>query len=141
MELLQKYLVVLGERAAKIRERDLQDEAKAEASDDEESIKFCAENKNVRDDEDIDSDIFTTPILAKFQEMYDGGELSEGEDEELDFTTCFDNIDELLFFLEAYQAFSQRDSGTYQQLWQSFSETEKTRLTELVYEAKTRKEQ
>jgi len=59
-------------------------------------------------------------------------------DDDDDFDTLIDEIDEILFFLEALQAFSIRDDPVFNQLMNTLSEEEKKQFQELNLEANAR---
>jgi len=52
--------------------------------------------------------------------------------------SLIDDVDEIVFFLEAFQSISKRDTAIYQQLLSTFTTEEQNKLQELANEANQR---
>jgi len=77
-------------------------------------------------------------IITKLAEFYEDASSNESVEEDDDFTSLIDEIDELLFFLEAFRVFSGREGPIYQKLLQTFTQEEQVKLQELGNEANER---
>jgi len=80
--------------------------------------------------------MFNGMYISKIAELYEDASDESIEDDE--FTSLIDDIDELLFFLEAFRVFSNREGPTYQKLLQTFTQEEQVKLQELGNEANNR---
>jgi len=93
------------------------------------------------DDEDVAPDMLNGAIFSRIVELYHNDD-SDQDDKEIEddyeFTTLIDRIDEVVFFLEAFRSISQRDNVIYQQLLSTFSPEEQLKLQELANEANQR---
>jgi len=79
-------------------------------------------------------------MLTKLAELYEDAPSDESIEEDDDPSSLVDDIDELLFFLEAFRVFSSREGPIYQKLLQTFTQEEQVKLQELGNEANTRQE-
>jgi len=93
------------------------------------------------DDEDVAPDMLNGAIFSRIVELYHNDD-SDQDDKEIEddyeFTTLIDRIDEVVFFLEAFRSISQRDNVIYQQLLSTFSPEEQLKLQELANESNQR---
>jgi len=76
-------------------------------------------------------------IFSRLAELYDDAP-SDSIEDDTEITSLIDDVDELLFFLEAFRVFSNSDSSIYQNLLQTFTPEEQVKLQELGNEANTR---
>jgi len=95
-------------------------------------------NKIYDDDEDVAPDMFNGVYISKIAELYEDAPSDESMEEDQEFTSLIDDIDELLFFLEAFRVFSNREVPIYQKLLQTFTQEEQVKLQELGNEANNR---
>jgi len=89
------------------------------------------------DNEDVEPDILNGDIYTKLEDLYQD-EDSDNIENDYDFSSLIDDVDEIVFFLEAFQSISKRDPSIYQQLLSTFSPEEQTKLQELANEANQR---
>jgi len=94
-------------------------------------------NKIYEDDEDVAPDMLSGAIMHKLAELYEDAS-SDSIVEDQEFSSLIDDIDELLFFLEAFRVFSHGEPVVYQQLLQTFTPEEQLKLQELGEEANIR---
>jgi len=77
-------------------------------------------------------------IFSRLAELYEDAPSDESIEDDHEFSSLIDDVDELLFFLEAFRVFSNRENAIYQKLLRSFSPEEQVKLQELGNEANTR---
>jgi len=82
--------------------------------------------------------MFNGVYISKIAELYQDASDESIEEDDQEFTSLIDDVDELLFFLEAFRVFSNREVPTYQKLLQSFTQEEQVKLQELGNEANNR---
>jgi len=88
------------------------------------------------DNEDVEPEILSGEIFSKLADLYQDEDSNIENDYE--FTSLIDDVDEIVFFLEAFQSISIRDVAIYQQLLSTFTTEEQNKLQELANEANQR---
>lgn len=96
------------------------------------------EAKVYADGEDVDPANFSEALFNKiFGDVAEDDDDIELNDDD-DFSSKIDDIDEVVFFLEAFQAFADRDGAACQQLMQSCGAQEEAKFKQLTAEANNR---
>jgi len=98
------------------------------------------EKKTYADQEDVLPEMMNgdlaDKLLAAYQDDDDDDDF-DLEDED-DFEVKTDQIDEVIFFCEAFSGFAQREPQVYEALVKVLSDAEKEKLTQLAQEANKR---
>uniref|UniRef100_A0A6B2KX71 Importin N-terminal domain-containing protein n=1 Tax=Arcella intermedia TaxID=1963864 RepID=A0A6B2KX71_9EUKA len=115
---------------------DLDPEALGLTTEEFKSIKKDLENLNrpYGDDEDVAPDVMSGAIMNKLAELY-ADEESEDSVEEGDFSSKIDEVDELLFFLQAFRNLETQEVVAYHELLATFTTEEQDTLKELANKA------
>lgn len=114
---------------------------KLEAENDGPSSILFAKSTTYEDHQDAASDLMdgdiSSRLLQAYQDDDDDDNIFDLEDED-DFEVLTDQIDDVLFFLEAFQGFSQRDTPVYEALVKVFTDEDKAKLSQLSQEGNQR---
>jgi len=152
MELCKKYMKIKEAESSSVEtdssdsESDLSENEDVKGVSGDEDMPIDEEksknkkNKVYADEEDIESDFINGSIFTTLADLYADGD-DESIEDDYEFSTKIDEIDEIVFFLEAFQSISKRDSSIYQQLLSSFSQEEQNKLHEIANEANRRQQE
>jgi hypothetical protein len=119
---------------------DTSDEEEGMNDEEIKALAIMKATAKYEEQDNIDPNAAAQSLFKRLDEEYsdvsDSDEFDLEDDE--DFETLIDDIDEILFFLEAFQAFSQRDEQVYVQLMNSLTDEEKMNFQQLTTEASVR---
>jgi len=155
MELCKKYISLPEEADNSIDSSDLSDGEDDEDDEDnideedEDNLQITTEeyktikkdlneykNKIYDEEEDVAPNMLNGAIMTRLAEFY--VDASSESTKDSTFSSLLDHIDELLFFLEAFRVFSNKEPAAYQKLLQSFTPEEQVKLQALGDEANLR---
>lgn len=111
---------------------------------DEDSIEEDGGDANNKDgpvDDSQDVNIHYDDIAEKIKQFYADADERDAFllEEEEDWSSVVDEIDETIYFIESVQAFAQREPQTYQALMQSLPPNEQAKFQELIQRAEARR--
>jgi len=158
MELCKRYMKIKeeesnssGETSSDLddSERDSEDDGELDIDDmptEKSKVEMAELKQNIKelkhkvypDNEDVAPDMLNGAIFSKIMELYDGAPSDEEIEDDYEFSTLIDDVDEVVFFLEAFQSIQKREGHIYQQILSTFSSEEQTKLQELANEANQR---
>jgi len=156
MELCKKYMKIKEDESNSSGETnsDLSSDSELDEDDldiddmpDEESKNEMAViKKNIKelkskvyaDNEDVAPDLLNGAIISRLADLYEDAPSDEDIEDDYEFLSLIDDVDEIVFFLEAFQSISKQSPEIYQQLLSTFTLEEQNKLQELANEANQR---
>jgi hypothetical protein len=120
-------------------EEDLNNIDIDEDSIEEDGGNAVSENGPVDDSQDVN--VHYDDIAEKIKQFYADADERDTFllEEEEDWSSVVDPIDETIYFIESVQAFSQREPQTYQALMQSLTPNDQAKFQELIKRAEARR--